>query len=157
MSCIPCIHNPAAPLPLKSCSLPRSRMTPQSAWEGFGTQQVPSTGADAVAELCLVPTPSVPWHLLSGCSFLRGSWPWHPVMSAASWTCSRNIPASFSSLGQIPTPSHCLGAALLFLQQNSTAWCCLFQESFHQDPSGEVGGSLGAHQKYAAFFCPQKR
>lgn len=41
------------------------------------------------------------------------------MMSAESWACLKNISASFSPL--IPIPSHCLGAALLFLQQNSTA------------------------------------
>lgn len=128
-------------------------MTLQGAWEGFGTQQVSSTGADAVPELCLMPASSVAQHLLRATG---AAWPWHPVMAAASWTCSRNISASFSSLGKIPIPSHCLGAALLFLQQNSTAWWCLFQESFNQDLSGVVGGSLGAHQKYGGFFSPQK-
>lgn len=60
----------------------------------------------AVAEFCLVPTSSVPWHLLSGCSFLRDTGaarPGTPAMSAASWTCSRNISAPFSSLGKFPS------------------------------------------------------
>lgn len=50
-----------------------------------------------------MPTSSVPWHLLSGFSFLGGTGAGHPgtpVMSAANWTCSRNISASFSSLGK---------------------------------------------------------
>lgn len=151
MSRTPCTHSPAAPLPLKSAFYLRAGWLCRMPGEALELKV-------QAQELMLWQGSASCPGISSWVQFPKGHWSsssWHPVMSAASWACSRIASASLSCLGKAPSLLTAWGSSSVPAAELSSLVGSV-PGQLQPRPQQGVGGSLGAHQKYSGFFCPWK-